>query len=139
MQNLLKFKLLTAALILIAGMSFQLAPYATSAHAGWEFLGARKIDYRLDRDEILVTRAEGVFSAIKLKVRRSPINLHKVVIHYGNGEVDEIETRNNIRAGGETRVIDLPGNKRVIQKVVFWYDTKNLAARKGVLELWGRH
>jgi hypothetical protein len=26
-----------------------------------------------------------------------------------------------IRAGGETRVIDLPGARRVIQSVEFWY------------------
>lgn len=105
----------------------------------WELLGTRKIDYKLDRDEIPVTRFEGTFKALKVKVKKSGINLHKIVVHYGNGDVQEIETRENIPAGGETRVIDLPGNKRVIQKVVFWYDTNNIAARKGVVQLWGKH
>ena len=53
--------------------------------------------------------------------------MHKLVVHYGNGETENIEPRNNFSAGSESRVIDLPGNKRVIQKIVFWYDTKNLA------------
>ena len=53
--------------------------------------------------------------------------MHKLVVHYGNGETENIESRNNFSAGSESRVIDLPGNKRDIQKIVFWYDTKNLA------------
>ena len=51
--------------------------------------------------------------------------MHKLVVHYGNGETESIELRNNFSAGSESRVIDL----RVIQKIVFWYDTKNLARR----------
>lgn len=105
----------------------------------WELLGTRKIDYALDRDEIVVTAAEGKFTGLKFKVNRSAINLHKVVVHFGNGEEQELAHRHTIPAGGESPVIDLPGNKRIIQKVVFWYDTKNVAARKGVVELWGRH
>lgn len=105
----------------------------------WELLGARKINYGLDRDEIVVTRAEGVFTAIQLRIKRAPVNMHKLVVHYGNGETDEIELRNNFAAGSESRVIDLNGNRRVIKKVVFVYDTKNIAERKGVVELWGRH
>lgn len=105
----------------------------------WELLGMRKVNYGLDRDEIVVTRAEGVFTALKLKINRSPVNMHKLVVHFGNGETEEIELRENFSAGSESRVIDLPGNKRIIRKVVFWYDTKNIANRKGVIQLWGRH
>ena len=105
----------------------------------WELLGVKQVNYSLDRDDIKVTASEGFFTAIKIKVKRAPVNLHKLVVHYGNGDVEEIELRQNFPAGSESRVLDLPGNKRVIQKVVFWYDTKNLARRKGIVELWGRH
>jgi hypothetical protein len=105
----------------------------------WEILGMRKINYSLDRDEIIVTRAEGVFTALKVKVKKAPINMQKLVVSFGNGEVEELELRNNFAAGSESRVIDLPGNKRVIKKIVFWYDTKNIANRKGIVEVWGRH
>lgn len=105
----------------------------------WELLGSRKVNYGLDRDEILVTVREGTFDAIKLMVNRAPINLHRVVIHFGNGTTQEVEVRNNIPAGGETRVMDIRGNNRIIRKVVFWYDTKNLAPGKAVVQLWGRH
>lgn len=104
----------------------------------WELLGSRKVNYGVDKDEIIVTRAEGVFSALKIKVRKGGINLHRVVVHFGNGEVQELEVRENIPADGESRVLDLAGNKRIIQKVVFWYDTKNYADQKAHVDLWGR-
>jgi hypothetical protein len=122
------------ALAALAALSFR-----SVENRPWELLGSRKINYGLDRDEIFVTRAEGVFSAVQLRIKRSPVNMHKMAIHYGNGEVEEIEMRENFRAGSQSRVIDLPGNRRIIKKVVFWYDTKNLAVGKGVVELWGRH
>lgn len=106
----------------------------------WEKLGERTVKYNLDRDEIMVTAQEGRFSALKLLVKKGGINMHKMTIHFGDGSVQEVNLKNNIPAGGETRVIDLEGGrKRVIRKVVFWYDTKNLADRRAVVELWGRH
>ncbi|MBK8877480.1 MAG: hypothetical protein IPN74_02690 [Haliscomenobacter sp.] len=87
----------------------------------------------------MVTGYEGRFTALKFRVEKGGINMHKVAIHYGNGDVQEIETRNDIPAGGESRLINLPGNRRVIRKVVFWYDTKNYAGQKATVELWGRH
>ena len=132
------FQLLCFFALTLAATAFTPVPQ-TAREPRWEMLGTRKVNYGLDRDEIAVTAREGVFSAIKIQVKRSAINLHKVAVHFGNGEVQEIEARHNLPAGGETRVIDLPGNKRAIRKVVFWYDTKNIAARKGIIELWGRH
>ncbi len=135
----MKFQLLAlVTLFATLAMSFSL-PHANLQPPRWEKLGERKVNFGVDRDEIMVTAAEGRFTAIKLMVRRSAINLHKVAIHFGNGDVDEVEVRNDIPAGGETRVIDIQGNRRVIRKVVFWYDTKNRANDRAVVELWGRH
>jgi endonuclease YncB( thermonuclease family) len=103
----------------------------------WELLGQRTVKRTVDRDEIRVTARDGRFSKIKLRVKRSGINMHRCVIHFANGSTQEVAIRNNIRQGGETRVIDINGGKRVISKVVFWYDTKGLQDR-AVVELWGR-
>ena len=106
----------------------------------WEKLGQRKVNYKIDRDEIMVTAREGRFSAVKLIVRKGAVNMHKMTIHFGDGTQQEVNLKNNIPAGGETRVIKLKGQKkRVIRKVVFWYDTKNLANKRATVELWGRH
>ena len=137
----MKIQLFVTALMALFAMSFQISTVTTVDEASrpWELLGVKKVNYGVDRDEIDVTAQEGFFTGLKLKVKHSPINMHKLVVHYGNGDVQEIELRENFRAGSESRVIDLQGNKRVIRKVVIWYDTKNLARGKGVVEIWGRH
>lgn len=106
----------------------------------WEKLGQRRVNYGLDRDEILVTAREGRFTSIRLKAEIAPINIHRCVVHFANGTTESFRfAGNDLRAGQVTRNLDLPGNRRVITKVVFWYDTKNRAARRGRVELWGRH
>ncbi len=141
MKQIAKF--LSMALLLVSTAtlvsSFTAATTKCPPFVRWEKLGERKVNFAADRDEIIVGRWEGFFDALKIKVRRAPINMRRMVVHFGNGETQEIELRDDIRAGGESRVIDLPGNNRVITKVVFWYDTKNRANRRAELELWGRH
>ncbi|MEM1214484.1 MAG: hypothetical protein AAGJ82_02275 [Bacteroidota bacterium] len=104
----------------------------------WEKLGQRRVNFRLDRDEIIVTAREGTFTSLRLKAELAPINLHRIVIHYGNGQTETVQVNRTLRVGAVTPNFDLPGNRRVIQKVVFIYDTRNRAARQGRLELWGR-
>jgi len=65
--------------------------------------------------------------------------MHKMVVHFHNGETREIELRDNFTAGSESRIIDLSGNRRIIDKVVFCYYTKDFANGKATVELWGRH
>lgn len=124
--------------LLLAAIAVFTLSIAPNDAARWEKLGQRQVNYGLDHDEIVVTAREGAFTGLKLIVRKSGINLHRVVVHYGNGERDELEIRENIAPGGETRVLDLPGRRRVIRTVDFWYDTKNWEGRKAVVELWGR-
>lgn len=114
------------------------SPAETEAYPPrWERLGVRKVNYRADRDEIIVTAREGTYSAVKLKVTQSPLNMRRMVIHYRNGQSQEVVIRKNFPRNSESRVIDLKGGKRVIQKVVFYYDTQGRRGRATV-QLWGR-
>ena len=106
----------------------------------WEKLGQRRVNYGLDRDEILVTARVGRFTSIRLKAEVAPINIHRCVVHFANGTTESFRfAGGDLAAGQVTRNLDLPGNRRIITKVVFWYDTKNRADRRGRVELWGRH
>jgi hypothetical protein len=125
--------LLSAALIIC--LSSFIAPQQNK----WEKLGERKVNMGLDHDRIVVGASDGFFKKLKIRVRNSGINLHKMVVHYGNGEKQELEVREEIQKGGESRVIDIKGNRRVILSVDFWYDTKGLINDKAIVELWGRH
>lgn len=105
----------------------------------WEKLGQRRVNYGLDRDEISVTARDGAFRALKIKVKNGGINMHRCIVHYRNGQTQSLNISQVIRKGGETRVLNLDGNRRIITKVVFLYDTKNFARQRATIELWGRH
>lgn len=105
----------------------------------WELLGTRKVNYGLDRDVISVGRHEGSFTKLKVLVSGGGINMHKMVVVYGNGKRDELSLRHNFRRGSDSRIIDLNGGNRVIKQVIFWYDTKNISQRRARVRVFGRH
>ena len=126
---------LTAWLILITLFMFSSAVQA----AKWEKLGARTVKHGVDRDVILVGAKEGTFTAIKLAVNRAGIHMLDMKVHFVNGDVMDVEIRKFIPKNGETRVIDLPGKNRRIEKVVFWYKTLAKRDKAATVRLWGRH
>ena len=105
---------------------------------GWTQLGSAKVHGQTDHDEIMVTALEGDFSAIKLFVENEGIQFERVVVHFGNGRKEELVLRDFIPAGGESRVIDLPGRDRIIRKVTFFYKSNAATKRKGRVVLFGR-
>jgi hypothetical protein len=104
----------------------------------WVLLGARTVTDRADHDAIVVTGARGNWQAIKITVQRASVDFHRVVVHFGNGTKQEVEMRNTVPAGGETRAIDLTGPDRVINRVEFWYDANTIRGRRAVVRLFGR-
>lgn len=105
----------------------------------WELLGVREVNFRVDRDVIHVSLQKGIYKALKLKVNQGSINMHRFIVFFGNGTFQEILVRKVIQRGGETRVLDLAGNTRIINRVEFLFDTKNYARKKAVIQLWGLH
>lgn len=103
----------------------------------WKYLGSRKVNHLLDHDTIPVTAVRGDFRRIRIHVSNVAVNFHRVVVHYGNGAADTVEMRMRVPAGGYTRAIDLRGTDRVIRSVDFWYDTRGLAGRHGIVTLYG--
>ena len=137
-------KLLTIALLIGGLFSFGLfkePDYAVSntQTSKWEKLGARKVNMGADHDEILVTGFEGFFTKIKLKVLDAPILLRNMKIVFGYGESRRVKVNKKFTAGMESRVIDLPGNKRKIRKIVLDYTA--VAKHKGIATfvVWGKH
>jgi hypothetical protein len=106
----------------------------------WVLLGTRNVTDRADHDTIAVTGAKGTFTAVKFEVRGHAVDFHRVVIHFANGGDQNVELRNTIRAGGESRVIDIDGRDRVIRSIDFWYDAKTLGrGGRAVVRVLGRH
>lgn len=128
----------TKSVLLFSALSILFMSFTTVAKK-WDFLGSRVVNFAIDKDEITVTAREGSFKRIKFQVRKAPVHFRKVIVHYRNGSREEVNLRDNIPAGGETRPIDLNGNNRIINKVTFYYNTKVRAKKKGKVKLLGWH
>jgi hypothetical protein len=101
-------------------------------HAGQQpqmvLLGSGRVNGSLDHDTIQAGQ-QGTFRAIQLRVNGGAVNFLRIIVQYGNGTRSEIQVRSNIPAGGSSRIIDLPGDRRVIKRVDFWYTKANWGPR----------
>ena len=94
----------------------------------WEQLGRSYVDGRRDHDQIAVTNTSN-FRALQLEVRGGSIEFQRVVVHFENGADHDLAIRDRINNGGKTRVIDLPGDRRRIRSVEFWYSQERWRSR----------
>ena len=109
----------------------------TSSLGFWEKLGSRIVSYKTDFDEIYVTAREGSFKAIKLEVSKAAVDFDRVVVVYRNGQRERLHIRNIIPAGGQTRVLDLAGRNRIINRVIFYYRTPAHQGIRAKVKLYG--
>lgn len=109
----------------------------SSGSEDWQMLGTHAVDYTLDYDVIPVTYKKGAFTSLKFRVVDGNINMHRCMVTFENGDKQEIEIKHQFSANSE-KTVDLKGNNRIIEKITFWYDTKNASSRKAVIEAWGR-
>jgi hypothetical protein len=93
-----------------------------AAAAGkYEYLGESNVDGGADHDEIRISGYQGPFRRIQILVQNGAIEFDRVLVHFANGQSYPIQIASRIPAGGKTREIDLPGEKRKIESVEFWY------------------
>ena len=122
------------------GFAVLLLSSSAVAHAQrWTYLGEANVDGAADHDNIVVSGSRGAFRAIQIKVQRAPIEFDRVVVHYGDGDSEPIHIRSKIPAGGQTRPIDLPGNRRIIRSVEFWYARASRSSHRPKVRLFGLH
>ncbi len=104
---------------------------------GWTKLGERTVNGRVDRDRIDVGRYEGKFSKLTLVVEKSELELLEFEVTFGNGEKwQPAGVHHYFRENTRTRVIDLPGDDRVIKTINLKY--KNVPGGGAAkVEVWG--
>jgi len=105
----------------------------------WEKLGSRKVNMGADHDEILVTAFEGFFTKLKFKVLDAPILVRNIKVVFGNGESRNFKINKKFPAGAMSRVLDLPGNKRIIKKIVMNYTSVAKHKGRATVVVMGRH
>lgn len=100
-------------------------------------LGERHVSDLSERDTISVGAERGRFSGLQVRVTGSAVEFKRVVIHFENGE-EQVFSKNRVLARGDrSRVIDLRGGPRLIEKVVFHYEARSKGWDGADLKLFG--
>jgi len=86
-------------------------------------LGERLVDFHADHDVIPVGAYEGWFKDIVFWVERNNIEIFNLVVTYGDGQRERIDTRLIFDQGTRSRVIHLEGGKRRIKTIAFTFRT----------------
>ena len=133
-KNLFAFVI---AIIVFAHAHVSLAQ-ANKTLDGWLLLGARTVDYTLDRDVVSVEDSKTTFTSLKFVVKNGTLNMHKCTVHFKNGDTQDITFSDEVNKTNDGKLMDLKGNSRAIEKVTFWYDSKNDSDKKSIVEVWGK-
>lgn len=89
--------------------------------AKWEQLGCQRVGFLETKDVIRVGKREGAFRALKLTVSDATLRLNRVRVVFGDRSTQTLDVRSAIRAGSETRPIDLDGRRRTIERIELDY------------------
>lgn len=101
-------------------------PIARDGGSDWQVLGEETVGFDAERHVIRIGRREGRFSRLRLEVRGNDVYVNSIRVRYGNGSQEDVSLREEIRAGGRSRPVDLSGDRRVIDQIEL-----NVRARPG--------
>lgn len=111
---------------------------AANSPGRWEPLGQREVDFRSDRDQIDVSRGEGRFRQIQVRVKNAPIEIYDMVVTFGNDQTFRPNLRHKFTERSGSRIIDLPGERRNVKRIDFNYKSISRREGKGMVEVFGR-
>ena len=98
----------------------------------WTPLGCKDVKFLVDHDTLKVNR-EGRFTALRLKVRKAPVEMYSLRVTFLNGAKQDVPVREMIPPGGGTRPIDLVGRERGIERIEMIY--RAMISNKGTAEV----
>jgi len=129
----------TAAVTVTATPQPTAQPTAPTAAAGdWDHIGMRPVDFHVDHDAI-IAGGDGAFRAIRIDVEGGDLEMFDVKITFGNGETFSPATRLYFREGTRSRVIDLPGDARIMRRIDFFYRSAPFGAPgRAIVHVYGR-
>ena len=113
--------------------------FKTTDSGSWTFLGDKNVGFGVDHDVIHFGNWKDDVRQVKLKITDGPLKMYRMNIHFDNGSVQEVTLRNRFAQGSESRVIDLDGGLRHLNKIEFWYETKGFLRGKARVAVWGRN
>lgn len=117
MRIVLKFVLLAAGFIFISCGSSR---RTFGLEEGWELLGEKKVNFVRDKD-VMEVKSNNRFTAIRFMVEEKDVRLRDLKIEFENGDKMEPALDDVIKAGEQSRVIQLAADGRRITNIEFKY------------------
>jgi len=111
---------------------------AQVAPEGWLYLGKRNVNFRNDRDTIIVSGNVRPLSQLMVLARNYPVTIYDVRVFFANGTSFDAVNRQNLYPGGDRLYIDLPGGQRTVREVMFRYSRLPGKHKTAIVELYGR-
>jgi hypothetical protein len=105
---------------------------------GWVVLGTTVANYEADHDTILIRGRYDNFRQLRFQVTGAPLNLHRLVVTYDNGEPEHIRTSQKIKRGAVSRVIHLHGPRSGLRRIDFFYDTRGFSGQRAEVTVFAR-
>src|SRR5436190_19037947 len=99
MKKLILIMLVTAFCV---NVNAQKPAVVVSGKPGWHKIGELTADFKVEKDAISVMGNDH-FKSIKLKVTDAPIHIYDLVVFYEAGDNENIQVRQNLMKGEETR------------------------------------
>ena len=118
-------------------LAIVLLSFVAVAQGVWDELATRSEDRTIDRDVIQIT-TDKRYTSLKLTVEQGTVNIYKTTLHYNSGDAEDVKFPEVISKNSGNNTVNLTGNKGVIEKITFWYDTKNSTEEKAVVKIWAR-
>lgn len=104
----------------------------------WVLLGRQEVDFKAERDVIQVGRDEGKFRMVRIVVRGAPIELRDVKVVFGDGAVFDPKVEKHLKEDAAF-VLDLPGDRRIIERISFLYRSPDRREGKATVLVFGHH
>lgn len=120
----------------LAVASFAILPTTSSAE-DWRLLGTRQVKDRVETDRISLNGHRG-YRKLKVCVYRNPVNFKDLDVYFENGGHQDIAIARRINAGNCTRVIDLKGGKRDLDRIVMRYEETSKRRATATVKVFGK-
>jgi len=109
---------------------------STTSDSGWQYLGDKYVNFGIDHDDLIIgTKDE--YKQIQLRVTDGPLHIMDMKVHFDNGGIQDVPLRAVMKQGQQTRIIDLDGGLRHLNKITFWYETIGFRNGRARVAVWG--
>ena len=125
-------------LIILGCVLLGFANPETEKEIRWEIIGTKKIDARLDKALIPISFANNKSTAIRFGFNDQNIQVHHAKLYFEGGDFQTIPLRKTYYPGELTKIVDLRGGLRKVEKCEFYYYADRHKKNQPIIKLWAK-